>query len=72
MIEAIYLEDAYLKEFEAKVESVASGKFVILDKSAFYPKSGGQPFDTGKLIRKSDGKEFNVVFVIKVNGDISH
>ncbi|MGM5484135.1 MAG: alanyl-tRNA editing protein [Nanobdellota archaeon] len=72
MSEAIYLEDSYLKEFEAKVESVASGKFVVLDRSAFYPKSGGQPFDTGILKRKSDGKEFRVVFVIKIDGNISH
>jgi len=72
MAEALYMEDCYLKEFDAKVVSVADGKFVVLDKTAFYPKGGGQMNDTGKLVRKSDGKEFNIVFCGKFNGEISH
>ncbi|MBN2122174.1 alanine--tRNA ligase [Candidatus Micrarchaeota archaeon] len=35
-------------EFSAKVLGVA-GKYVILDKSAFFPEGGGQAGDTGKL-----------------------
>ncbi|MBP2031164.1 misacylated tRNA(Ala) deacylase [Methanohalophilus levihalophilus] len=69
-MDAIYLEDCYLKEFEATVESVTDGKFVVLDKTAFYPQSGGQPHDTGKLIH--DGKECKVVFTGKFGGKISH
>lgn len=67
---ALYLEDSYLKEFEATVLSVKDGKYVILDKTCFYPNSGGQPHDIGSLIK--DGKEFNVVFVGKFSGKISH
>ena len=34
------------------------GKFVVLDQTVFYPRGGGQPWDTGKLVRASDGAEF--------------
>ncbi len=68
----LYLQDSYLKEADAKVESVKDGKFVVLDNTIFYPQGGGQPYDTGKLVRKPDGKEFNVVFVGKFDGKISH
>lgn len=71
MTEAIYMNDSYLKEFEATVKSVKDEKFIVLDKTAFYPNGGGQPFDTGKLIGP-DGAEYNVVFVGKFNGEISH
>lgn len=67
----LYLEDSYMKEFEAVVESVKDGKFVVLDKTAFYPNSGGQPHDTGKLVREG-GKEFPVVYVAKFDYLISH
>jgi len=72
MVNALYLDDCYLKEFESKVKTVTDGKFVILEESAFYPNSGGQANDTGIIIRKSDNKEFKVVFVGKFNGQISH
>ncbi len=67
---ALYLDDSYLKKFEATVKSVKDDKFVVLDKTAFYPSSGGQPFDEGSMIK--DGEEFKVVFVGKFGGEISH
>lgn len=72
MSEALYLKDCYLKTWEATVKSVSQGKYVILDRSSFYPASGGQPYDTGKIVRQSDGKEFKVVYVGKFSGEISH
>jgi misacylated tRNA(Ala) deacylase len=71
-MQALYMKDSYLKEFEATVSKVTDGKFVVLDQTAFYPNSGGQPYDTGKLTRISDGAVFSVVYVGKFGGDISH
>jgi len=71
MTESLYLKDSYLKEWEATVESVSDGKFVVLNKTAFYPSSGGQPSDEGVMINEQ-GEEFKVVYVGKFSGNISH
>ena len=55
---------------DATVESVKDNKYVVLDRTAFYPNAGGQPNDTGVIIR--DGEEFPVVFVAKIQDIISH
>jgi alanyl-tRNA synthetase len=54
--ERLYYHDSFLREFEAQVVSCepdanSGGKRwrVVLDRTAFYPTSGGQPHDTGKL-----------------------
>lgn len=52
MTQRLYYDDAYLTEFEATVQKCAAcarGYEVFLDRSAFYPTSGGQPFDTGTI-----------------------
>lgn len=67
---ALYLEDSYLRECDATVASVKDGKYVVLDQTIFYPNGGGQPYDTGKLLK--DGQTFNVVYVGKFSGEISH
>lgn len=66
------MDDMYLKEWDTKIESVKDGKFVVLEKTAFYPASGGVEWDTGKLVRKSDNKEFKVIYAGKFGGIISH
>jgi alanyl-tRNA synthetase len=46
--ERLYYTDAYLKEFRAHIAGRSpDGRFIYLDRSAFYPASGGQPHDTG-------------------------
>ena len=65
----LYLEDSYLKEFDAKVIEVSYNK-VVLDRTAFYPTGGGQPCDTGKLI--CNEKEFTVLSVKKEGGKVWH
>ena len=69
-MDALYLNDCYLLEFEATVESIIDDRFVILDKTAFYPNAGGQPNDLGVLVR--DGSEYPVVYVQKTDDLISH
>ncbi len=52
MTERLYYDDAYLTEFDATVVDCVpdGGGFRLrLDRSAFYPTSGGQPHDTGTL-----------------------
>src|SRR3954469_3077009 len=52
MTTRIYFTDALDMEFDATVvSSDANGDrfHVVLDRTAFYPTSGGQPFDTGTL-----------------------
>ena len=57
MTERLYYEQTSLREFDATVTGLREADsglcMVSLDRSAFYPTSGGQPFDTGVL---SDGK----------------
>ncbi len=56
--ELLYLDDSYLKEFDARVIDVDENG-VYLDRTAFYLGGGGQPYDSGKLI--ANGKEYRVV-----------
>jgi alanyl-tRNA synthetase len=52
MADRIYYADPYARQFEATVVSLSSkdGRPVaVLDRTAFYPTSGGQPFDTGTI-----------------------
>ena len=76
MTERLYYDDAYLWQFDAAVTSVKNGKRpgeweVTLDRSAFYPTSGGQPFDTGTLsFGKAKAKVTNVE--ADASGEVIH
>ena len=48
MVDLLYLRDAYLRTFTARVVEV-DGNRVALDRTAFYPTGGGQPHDSGTL-----------------------
>ncbi|MFB3828071.1 MAG: alanyl-tRNA editing protein [Bryobacteraceae bacterium] len=48
MTHRLYYTDAYLRAFPARVVESAAG-LVYLDRTAFYPASGGQPHDTGRI-----------------------
>ena len=65
MTDRLYYNDPSLREFEATVTGVerAGDRLrVALDRTAFYPTSGGQPFDTGTLGR------LRVIDVVDDNG----
>jgi alanyl-tRNA synthetase len=50
MTDRLYYTDSYLREFTARiVERSADGRTVYLDRTAFYPTSGGQPHDAGAI-----------------------
>jgi len=70
MENALYMNDSYLKEFEAVVESVKEDKYIVLDRTCFYPVGGGQPHDTGVII--CNDEEYPVVYVGKFSGQVSH
>jgi len=53
MTDRLYYDDPYLREFDAMVTAVEwrdNRAMVALDRTAFYPTSGGQPCDTGWII----------------------
>jgi len=70
MTDRLYYTDPYLRAFDATITRVCrrDDRLVLtLDRTAFYPASGGQPFDTGRL------GPFRVVDVIdEDDGSISH
>jgi misacylated tRNA(Ala) deacylase len=64
--EALFRDDAYLAETEAAVLEVNERGGILLDRTIFYATSGGQPGDTGRLVR-ADGSE--VVVAGTVTGE---
>jgi len=65
------MDDSYLKEWDACIKSVSQQKFIVLDKTAFFPKGGGVEYDTGTITTENKD-EFNVVYTGKFSGKISH
>jgi len=48
--ERLYYNDSYLREFRARVTGRSDDvRRIYLDRTAFYPASGGQPHDTGAI-----------------------
>jgi alanyl-tRNA synthetase len=86
MTDRLYYSDSYLHQFDAKIidRLEHDGQpAVILDRSAFYPDSGGQPSDRGTLnhaqvidviAREADGEVLHVlsapIEVDRVSGSI--
>jgi alanyl-tRNA synthetase len=68
--EQLYYADTYMKEFDAKVLKIINGKYVVLDKTCFYPEGGGQPADHGWLT--VGASKFDVVDTQKIGKVIVH
>lgn len=69
MTARIYYTDSYCRRFEAVVTSAFEHDGLpaaLLDRTAFYPTSGGQPFDTGRL------NDVPVVNTLDVEGEVVH
>ena len=61
---ALFLEDAYLRECEAKVVHINEMGGIILDQTNFYATSGGQPGDSGQL-QIANGSEIEIAMAVK-------
>jgi alanyl-tRNA synthetase len=76
MTERLYYADPYRREFDATIRRVdrTDGRtLVVLDRTAFYPTSGGQPFDTGvlgvlRVVDVFDGSDGTVAHVLGDGG----
>ena len=73
--ELLYETDGMLTEFEAEVtgsfEDPSKGRYVVLDRTAFFPEGGGQQADTG-TVTTEDGTVVNVTDVQTVSGQVRH
>lgn len=70
MTALLYLDDSYLRTFDATVTAVVGETGVVLDRTAFYPGGGGQPHDLGTL---TDGTHsWQVVRIAREDGQIVH
>lgn len=69
MTERLYLEDAYIKEFQAEVREILDQGYA-LDRTAFYPGGGGQPNDLGTL--EFPTEKVSVQGMKVVSGQIIH
>ncbi len=73
MTDRLYYHDSFLYDFDAEVRDVIETPrpALILDRTAFYPTSGGQIFDTGKVTAGST--ELNVTEVADTeDGKVIH
>lgn len=68
----LYYTDSFLTEFDAQVVDLltAPRPAFVLDRTAFYPSSGGQVFDTGWL--ETNGARLRVVEVAEQGDRILH
>ncbi len=69
MTEELATHDAYLRECPAVVVA-ADAAGVVLDRTVFYPRGGGQPGDTGRL--EWDGGSVAVADTVREEGTVRH
>jgi alanyl-tRNA synthetase len=81
MTDRLYYRDSFMYEFDAEVRSVVQSPrpALILDRTAFYPTSGGQIHDTGRIlpaIEAADPLRAQATRVTEVadaeNGEVVH
>ncbi len=68
--EILYWGDWKLTEFDGKIVKIVDN-YLLLDRTAFYPTSGGQLHDTGWIIDK-EGRRYRVKDVIKYKNRVVH
>lgn len=71
MTERVYMEDSYLKTYEAKVKSIQENK-VILEKTIFHPNSGGLTCDLGKIYHLTNSYDVINVWEDETANEVVH
>ncbi len=71
MTELLYLDDHYLKEFDATIMEIPSQNSIVLDRTALYPRGGGQPSDRG-VLELEEGSALEVIDSSKEEGRAVH
>jgi alanyl-tRNA synthetase len=73
MTDRLYYHDSFLYDFDAEVREISDAPrpAVILDRTAFYPTSGGQIFDTGWIVAGKNRLRVNEV-VDSEDGKVVH
>ncbi len=72
MTKRLYYDDSFLYEFDAQVTEIIppsqaeARPAVALDRTAFYPTSGGQVFDTGWIARADSSVDVDTCAIIEV------
>jgi alanyl-tRNA synthetase len=66
----LYYEEESIREFDARILKILKGKYLILDKTAFYPRGGGQEPDFGTIegIKVTDVIKQNDLVLHKIKG----
>lgn len=68
MTEFLFRNDAYLRSTPARVTAVTEDGAIELDRTVFYATSGGQPGDSGHLLR-ADGSTISIDTAVHPEGD---
>jgi alanyl-tRNA synthetase len=75
MTERLYYHDSFLYDFDAEVRETTENPrpAIVLDRTAFYPTSGGQVFDTGSILPQNSTDKLRVTEVAdREDGRVVH